>query len=178
MVLPRPLSCSEGERIVARTYLINRRKQQARDQKLIEGLDKHANVLPSVVIGGRTYTTAEAIGELQASLDDSKDVQSAKAIWQSAVRKDQERRARVEPFVSLLRQLLQTAFGDSVDVLADFGLAPRKVAIISPEDKVKATEKAMATRKARHTMGKKQKLAITATVGSTLPLAQVDRSAE
>jgi hypothetical protein len=48
-------------------------------------------------------------------------------------------------------------FGGSIDTLAEFGLQPRKTpAAVPPAEKVAAVQKALATRKARNTMGAKQ----------------------
>jgi hypothetical protein len=52
-------------------------------------------------------------------------------------------------------------FSRSPDALADFGLTPRKARkALTPAELVRKAEKAKATREARHTMGKRQKLAI------------------
>jgi hypothetical protein len=52
-------------------------------------------------------------------------------------------------------------FGADSPVLADFKMAPRKKAVLTPEQKAAAVEKRMATRRARGTMGPKAKLKIT-----------------
>jgi hypothetical protein len=61
-------------------------------------------------------------------------------------------------------------FAGSIDSLAVFGLKPRKVrAAPKPEDQVAAALKAKATRKARMTMGPKQKAKIKGVVPETSP---------
>ena len=61
-------------------------------------------------------------------------------------------------------------FGGSIDTLATFGLEPRKTpATVPPVEKVVAVQKALATRKARNTMGPKQKAKIKGTVPATAP---------
>ena len=59
-------------------------------------------------------------------------------------------------------------FAGLFDTLADFGLSPRKVAVVSPEARVAAVAKTKATRAARHTMGAKQKKAIQGDVTGVL----------
>ncbi len=138
----------------------NRTKQQNADQKLIDGVTKHAATIPTVVIGGSSYTTAAIIAVLQQRLTASKASQATRATWQNAVKADKDERASTKAFVSGLRQALQVAFAGSIDSLADFGLTPRKPRVITPEQKTAAAAKAKATRAARHTMGPKAKLAV------------------
>ena len=61
------------------------------------------------------------------------------------------------------------AFAGQVDTLADFGLTARAKHVATPEEKLASTDKAKATRAARHTMGSKQKAAIKGTVGRGRP---------
>jgi hypothetical protein len=49
------------------------------------------------------------------------------------------------------------ALAGSIDGLADFGLTPRKVRVLTPEKKAIAAAKAKATRAARGTKGSVQK---------------------
>jgi hypothetical protein len=151
------------------TTVNNRSKQQAADQKLVDGLNKHAPTLTTVVIGGTPYKPADIIAILQARLAAANTVQSAKPSWQNAVKAEKDERAKTKSFVSGLRQALAVAFAGSIDALADFGLAPRKARVVSPEKKAAAALKAKATRAARHTMGTKQKAAIKGTVPTTAP---------
>jgi hypothetical protein len=148
---------------------VNRINQQAADQKLISGITKHAQTLPSLVIGGTSYATAAITAQLQSRLDASTTVQSTRATWQNAVSVDKATREKTKTFVSGLRQALQVAFAGSIDTLADFGLTPRKARVVTPEEKTVAVAKAKATRAARHTMGKKQKAAIKGTVPEAAP---------
>ena len=152
------------------TKNVNRSQQQTGDQKLIDGLTKHASTIASLVIGGTSYPTTAIIANLQARLATANAALSTRATWQSAVKADIDERAKTKTFVSGLRQALQVAFAGSIDALADFGLKPRKQrAPRTPEQKAAATAKARATRTARHTLGKNQKAAIKGTVSPTAP---------
>jgi hypothetical protein len=131
------------------------------DQKLIDGLTKHATTITSVVIGGVTMATKDIISTLQARIAGSLNAQITKAVWQAAVVADHDERAKTKTFASGLRQALMVAFAGQIDALADFGLTPRKIAVITPAEKTERTAKALATRAARHTMGKVQKSKIT-----------------
>jgi len=87
-------------------------------------------------------------------------------------------RIRMGAFV----QFLRAAFGNQPDVLADFGLRPRKAATpLTVEQKAAAAAKRKATREARNTMGPVKKRTVKGTVtGVTItpiappgPIAQV-----
>ena len=65
---------------------------------------------------------------------------------------------------------VKATFGNSPDVLADFGLKPKKAATpLTIEQKAAAAAKRTATRAARHTMGSKQKKSVKGTVTVTAP---------
>jgi len=69
--------------------------------------------------------------------------------------------ARIRTATAGLRQAMMVAFGAKLDTLADFGLAPRKARVQTPDQKIAAAAKAKATREARHTLGKVQRSTIT-----------------
>ena len=141
----------------------NRQVIVSADQKLIDGLGKHASAIPNVVIGGVAQTTADIVAVLQARIASAHAADNTRATWQAAVAADRSERANTRQYVSRVRQALLLVFAGQVDALADFGLTGRKPRVITPEAQVAATAKAKATRVARHTMGKKQKAAIKGT---------------
>jgi hypothetical protein len=147
----------------------NRTDEMTADQKLIDGLNKHAASIPGIVIAGASATTKDIVVTLQSRVDSAKAVQSSRATWLAAVQADRVLRDKTKTYVSGLRQALLVAFAGQIDVLADFGLTPRKPRVVTPEEKVATAAKAKATRVARHTMGKKQKAAIKGTVAPTEP---------
>ena len=104
--------------------------------------------------------TADLQSKLQLRIDQAKAVEAARATWQNAVKADREARTQAKTFVSSLKQTVLAAFVGQIDALADFGLSPRKAAVVSADAKVAAALKAKATRAARHTMGPKQKAGI------------------
>ena len=141
----------------------NRPDETAADQKLIDGLTKHASTITSMVIAGVTMTSAAIIAEVQARVSASLNTQTTKATWQAAIVAEQAERAKTKTFAAGLRQAILVAFAGQVDALADFGLTPRKVPVATPAEKTARAAKAKATRAARHTMGKVQKSQITGT---------------
>ena len=168
--LVSPHFTSKGEVIMATKNVLNRTERQDADQKLIDGLNTHASTLPSLTIGGTSYTTAAVVAVLQARIAAANAVIPARASWQGTVQADRDERTKTKTFVSGLRQALLVAFAGSIETLADFGLKPRKARTPrTPEQKAAATAKAKATRAARHTMGSKQKAKVKGTVAPTAP---------
>jgi hypothetical protein len=149
----------------------NRKDETAAWQQLIDGLNKHAATITSVVIAGASVTTKDIIGTLQARIATAKAAQSTRATWLAAVQADRDDHDKTKTFVSGLKQALLVAFAGQIDTLADFGLTGRKPRVLTPEEKVAVAAKAKATREARHTMGKNQKAAIKGTVAPTAPAA-------
>jgi nucleoid DNA-binding protein len=149
---------------------INRVAQQDADQKLIDGLKKHSQTLPSLMIAGTSHPTAAIIAMVQARIDARNVSVSSRATWQTDVKADHDERAKTKALVSGLRQALLVAFAGSIDGLADFGLKPRKTRTArTPEEKAAAAAKAKATRALRHTMGSKQKAKVKATAPQAAP---------
>jgi hypothetical protein len=147
----------------------NRTSHQVADEKLIDGVKKHEQTLGGLLIGGVSYKPADITPVLQARVDSANRVLAARAAWAEAVQADRDEQAKSKTFVSGLRQALKVAFGKSVETLADFGLTPRKQAVVTPAQRVAATAKGQATRAARHTMGPKQKAKIKGAVAPTAP---------
>jgi hypothetical protein len=139
----------------------NKLDQTAADQKLMDGLNKHAQAIPFLLIAGAQVPITQIVATLQARLDATKVVAPARASWQALVQAERDERAKTKALISAVKQALLLAFAGQIDVLADFGLTPRKKVVRTPAEKQAATTKARATRKARHTMGSKQKAEIT-----------------
>jgi hypothetical protein len=147
----------------------NRLVQQTGDQTLIDGLKKHQSSLSSLLIAGTSFNTADLISTLQARIDARNATVKSRAAWQTDVKADRDERAKTKALISGLQQSLHVMFAGSIDTLADFGLKPRKVRVLTPEEKAMATAKAKATRSARHTMGSKQKAKIKGTAPQAAP---------
>jgi hypothetical protein len=138
----------------------NRITQAAADQKLVDGFNRHGSLIGSLLIDGKQHKPADVVQVVQGRLDASKAVETDKATWQSAVKANKDQRAKTRVFITQVRQALLVMFASSIDILADFGLTPRKQRAPTPPVKVAAAEKAKATRVARGTKGKKQKAKI------------------
>ena len=140
--------------------------------KLTSGLQKD-QPNGTFVLGGTTYTTAAIVLVLQSMIAALNASVAARATYLGVSAQSAALMKANRLLVRDLKQTLQIVYGQNIATLSDFGLAPRKTAVVSPAAKVAAGIKAKATREARHTMGSKQKAAIT---GAT-PAASTSSSA-
>ena len=149
----------------------NRSVTQAHDGQVIVGIKKDLQNVSSLPLASSTYTMAALEQLIQSRIDAVNTVANAKANWHNAVAAYQAVNTQVTQVVRALRQYVINTFGPDSPVLADFGFTPPKKVELTPEAKVARAEKSAATRKARGTMGKKQKAKIkgTAPVTGTAP---------
>src|SRR3984957_13958364 len=147
----------------------NNAVQLAADQALIDGLVKHGATLVTLLVAGSTVQTTDLVTVLKARIAAIKLALTTKATFMAAVAAAHAEIANTAALVSGARQALKIAFAGQIETLGDFGLKPRKARTpLTTEQKAAAKAKAEATRKARGTMGAKQKKAIT---GATAPAA-------
>jgi hypothetical protein len=140
----------------------NRIDQNAADQKLADGLTKHAAAIASLVVGGVTVSNKDIVTTLQARITARENAANTRATWRAAVQGDKSQSSTSRALVSGVKQALQVMFAGQIEILGDFGLTARKPRTpLTPEQKVAAVKKAEATRAARHTMGPKKKATIT-----------------
>jgi hypothetical protein len=133
-------------------------------QKLIDGLNKHASTAPSVMLAGVTLRPSDVAAKLQALIAEFNAATTAATAWHNQVMTERNAAQQTKPLLLLVRRTLEAAYASQLDVLADFGLTPRKKTVISPQTRAAAAAKAKATRAARGSMGRKQRSAITAPV--------------
>jgi len=129
--------------------------------KLAAGTQKHLSTVTQVILGSGTFTPAQVVTELQdfAALRDSVD--TAKAAVKAALQDEQSKGPALRAFVIAFIAFVRAAFGNSPDVLADFGLSPKKVAKpLTAAEQAAAVAKRNATREARGTKGKVAKASI------------------
>ena len=146
--------------------------QQARALGLIAGSNKHFTGVPSVTVGGVTYALPVLLALLQSFVDLLNSVITARGPYLEALKNETAKAPALRAIVSAFRAYVVATFGNSPQVLADFGIAPRKAPLPkTAQEKVIAVEKSAATRAARHTMGKRQKAKVKGTVPATAPAA-------
>jgi hypothetical protein len=132
----------------------------ARVQALIAGTLKHFPA-GSFTLGSTVFTTTTLVLLLQSLADSIASLNAAQASAKDALVAAQGTKAKVGPFVQAYMRLVLAAFSNTAQTLADFGLEPPKArAPRTSEQKVIAAAKARATRIARGTTSRKQKLTV------------------
>ena len=123
--------------------------------------------MPSLLLGAQTYTPTSLVAFVQSRINAANAVITAKANWLDAVKTYEALNKQGDVVVHDLKQYVIAAFGATSSKLADFGFTPKKVTVLTPEQKAAAAAKRKATRAARGTKGPKAKLAIKGTVPAT-----------
>ena len=148
----------------------NKATRQNRLRKLLAGIDKHFPNVTSITLGGAVVARAQLKQLIQTDIDASDASVQAQANAHTVVQLERNSHAKVNPMLRLFKFYVITQFGDTQDasnILADFGLKPRKSTKKTVATKADAVSKIKATRAVRHTMGTKQK----AKVKGTAPAA-------
>jgi hypothetical protein len=129
-------------------------------QALIAGTQKHFPT-GSLTIGNTAYTTASIVQTLQGLADAYTRLDAAHANVKDQVTEQRATESKVAPFLRDYTKFLRGTLGTGAAQLADFGLQPPKARKpLTAEQRAAAKAKADATRKARGTTSKKQKLTV------------------
>jgi hypothetical protein len=169
-----------GEEIV-RVWIIMARKSIShsdtvtKDLQRASCLDKHC---PKAVlhVEGRQVKAAELSKRLRAHAELITRAAAARAKWIAAVAQQRALAEELKPEIAVAAHYVTNTFGTGSEAFIDFGLADQAATPQTVETKALAVEKRDATRKARHTMGKTQKLKIHGDVvksDATAPVAAV-----
>ena len=160
------------------TQLHNQPSQlQAKLDGAAAGLtSSNLSLLNSLVILGISMSKAEIITKLKAYSLLFTAVINARQAYAAAVKARKGSMGQILPFYTSFVAALKQALGPNNEgLLAGFAISPPKVRkAASPETKAVAKVKAKATRQARGTMGKQQRLAITATPTMTVQVLGPD----
>ena len=139
----------------------NKTTEAALAKALSAGTQKHLSTMPQMIVAGSTVTPAQAEAQLDALAALRDEVTAARTTLNSKVALEKAQIPALRTFLLAFVAYVRGTFGNTPDILADFGLAPRKVpAARTPGKKTAAVAKAEATRAARGTMGPKAKLAV------------------
>jgi len=135
--------------------------ETTRATQLIAGIQKHLATVTSLTLASVAYSPAQittaltALVALYAAVDVAKSVVKAKLTVETA---------QAPALLSLMAALVsyvKLTYSESPDVLADFGLVPRKAPTpLTTAQRALANAKSLATRKARGTTGSKAKKAV------------------
>jgi hypothetical protein len=129
-------------------------------QALIAGTQKH---FPNgqFTLGNTAFTTASLVQTLQSLADALTALNAAHASVKDGVAALGTTETKVGPVIRAYTSFLRATFSNATAQLGDFGLqAPKARQPLPTEKRVVATAKLKATRIARGTTSKKQKLAV------------------
>jgi hypothetical protein len=130
-------------------------------EKLAEGTQKHFATVGQLIIGGDTYTPAQVEAELQGFAKLRAAVDTAQAAVKAALADETSQGPAMRAFYVAFIAYVRAAFGNSPDVLTDFGLEPKKARKpLTAAEQAAAAAKRKSTREARGTKGKRQKSTI------------------
>jgi hypothetical protein len=147
----------------------NRPTVQIRNKQFIAGTQKRLQGVQQLPIAGTTYTPADLVKLFQSQIDKADAIAPLKGKYHDAVQAYRDLSKQVARVVVGFRAQVRNIFGDAAEVLADFGLTPVKTTKPKPATQVTAAAKRVATRKARNTMGKKQKKTVKGATAAPVP---------
>jgi hypothetical protein len=127
-------------------------------QQRLRAIDAHLDPATKVPVDGRRLTPKQVAAAYRRSLETRERVVAAEAVLKKALAERDAAEKERQVIDRGLRNWIKHAF--PLEVLLAFGFEPDKSGYKSPEVLAVAAEKARATRLARKTMGKKQRLAI------------------
>jgi hypothetical protein len=148
----------------------NRANQQDRNRKMIAATQKYLMKLTAIVVAGVTYTPDQIVARLQQEIATADAATQARATFLTAAAAVQAQRVAMKPFLSGFRAFLENMFTDP-STITEFGFSPRKTKQSDTVTKAMAADKRLATRKARHTMGKNQKKDVKGTIAPVVTSA-------
>jgi hypothetical protein len=132
-------------------------------QKLIGGLETYADTKTLFINGALVKATA-VIQQLQAKLDLLQAAEAAREAFQRAVAAAKPVTSEVDATIAEVRIAAIAMFGHGSEACMAMGFPPPRKRQPSVATKAQAVAQNAATRRARNTMGRKQKLAIRAMV--------------
>jgi len=150
------------------TSVKNKATTSTHVQALIAGTQKH---FPNgqFTLGNAAYTTASLVQTLQGLADALTALNAAHASVKDGVAALRAAETKVAPVIRDYTSFLRATFSTATAQLGDFGLqAPKAHQPLTTEKRAAATAKMKATRAARGTTSKKQKLAVKGNVTSDI----------
>jgi len=140
---------------------VAKKTMRDRCRMAIAGIDKNLASAPTLSLDGAERTPAEVTQELGDYVEATNKTRAARAAWIDAVRDEEAKLAVARARLAALRTLVAMKYGnDAAASLGEFGFAPHKRGQKTVETKAAAIAKAAATRKARKTMGPRQRDAV------------------
>jgi hypothetical protein len=134
--------------------------KRARASGIIDGVKKRFAPGATLRLGNEVYTRAQIIAMYQAHLDALRAVDEAAAAASAAVAKEHAIARDIDRFTLSFRLWVESSFGESHEVLGDFGWEQhKKPGPKTAAAKARGAERLRETRRQRGTMGKRQRKA-------------------
>jgi hypothetical protein len=125
----------------------------------------------ALVLNGKPVSKDALVGFLQQYVDAAQASTDAHTAWLQAVAKERHTIEVISaPYLAALQHYIAARFGTNSDEYLAFGFQPPRSRAKSPEAAVVGAAKMRATRKARNTMGRKQRLKVTGAAPSVIVL--------
>jgi hypothetical protein len=132
-------------------------------QRLI-ALKKYMKTKTAMTVSGEQMKLADLTDVYQAAIDTRTALVPQRAAYDKALAARDSAEVMRQATDKKLKAWVVNAFGANSQEAQEFGFLPTKVTEKSADTKATAVEKALATRKARGTMGKNQKKHIKGTI--------------
>jgi hypothetical protein len=145
---------------MATTDKNNKTTRRDRLRMLKNGIQLHLLPLGAITIAGSAIKVADILTEIDADIAKSDAAEKGHAAWLQQVADERASHKAIDPTLSGVKQYVRLNIGDTEaqqNILADFGMTPRKKHVVTPETKVAAAKKAKATRTLLGTRGSNQK---------------------
>jgi hypothetical protein len=128
---------------------------------IVAGIEKHLANGQTMAFAGGNFTAAQITTELDQLVALRTAVTAAQAATQAKLDAEKAQLPALRAFMNALVDCIRVAYGTQADVIADFGVSPKKVpAPLTIEQKAAAAAKRQATRVARGTKSAKAKKGI------------------
>jgi hypothetical protein len=135
-----------------------RNADSALAEQLIAGANKRLAGNQQILLSSGTFTPAQIVAQLQLLVNLRSDTLAARATAKAKTVAEDAQAPALRDFMVTFVSFVRTAFGNSPEVLADFGVDPKKAPTpLTVEEKVAAAAKRAATRAKRGTTSAKQK---------------------
>jgi hypothetical protein len=129
-------------------------------KQLIAGTEKHLTGATPVTLLGSSLTPAQITAQFQTLVNLRTDVGAAQATAKAKLAAETAQTPPLRALMGAFVAYVKATYGNSPDVLADFGITLKSRAPLTTEAMAAAVVKRAATRVARHTMGTQQKKGI------------------
>lgn len=158
-----PIITSTTDTSSARTKL----NLETSDQTLVAGILANLSDVETFVLPSGTFAREDLVGAIHDRIAAAEATKSSKNTWHASVQTERQAEADIRPIRKGMQQYVASRYGADSLKMAEFGFTPVKARKTTVRTKAGALDKAAATRLARHTMGKKEKLAIHGTPAAT-----------